>query len=212
VTADEEQQAIAEHVEQQDRERADPEVWNAAAAAIPQEWEDAACDHYSMHGNGLVRNILAGVEPLIRADERKRVADEGRPFDRERLGRMVREIWVATARAHPDPKPSWLVPWDELGEWDKEVDRRIGEAVASHAALVTAIETHQVGSRERAALIRQRDLAMTEAAKLRAKLAAIEDHCRKHVQHVQLHCPDLGRPAYALVEADKILAVIDGEG
>jgi hypothetical protein len=53
---------------------ADPEVWNAAAAAIPQEWEDAACAHYSMHGNGLVRNILAGVEPLIRADERERIA------------------------------------------------------------------------------------------------------------------------------------------
>jgi hypothetical protein len=74
VSTDEEQQAIAEHVEQQDRERADPEVWNAAAAAIPQEWEDAACAHYSMHGNGLVRNILAGVEPLIRADERERIA------------------------------------------------------------------------------------------------------------------------------------------
>lgn len=96
--------------------------------------------------------------------------EEGTPFDREQLGRMVREVWVAAAREHPDPKPSWLVPWDELGEWDKEVGRRIGEAVASHAALVTAIETHQVGSRERAGLIRQRDLAMTEAAKLRAEL------------------------------------------
>jgi hypothetical protein len=52
---------------------ADPEAWNAAAAAIPQEWEDAACAHYSMHGNGLIRNILAGGEPLIRAAERDRI-------------------------------------------------------------------------------------------------------------------------------------------
>ena len=48
---------------------------------------------------------------------------------RERQGRRVREIWVAWAMEQPDPKPSWLVPWDELGEADKEVDRRIGAAL-----------------------------------------------------------------------------------
>lgn len=47
--------------------------------------------------------------------------------DRERLGRIVREVWVEWAREQPSPKPSWLVPWEGLSEPDKEVDRRIGE-------------------------------------------------------------------------------------
>lgn len=45
---------------------------------------------------------------------------------RERVGREVRRVWVAWAREQPDPKPSWLVPWEALGEADREVDRRIG--------------------------------------------------------------------------------------
>jgi hypothetical protein len=32
---------------------------------VPAEWVKAAEDHYSMHGAGLIRNILAGVAPLI---------------------------------------------------------------------------------------------------------------------------------------------------
>jgi len=49
------------------------------------------------------------------------------------------------------------------------------------------------------------------AGQAEAKLAAIADHCRKHAEHVNLYCPDLGRPASALVYADHILAIIDGE-
>jgi hypothetical protein len=52
------------------------------------------------------------------------------PFDRDQLGRFVREAWVRWARTQPDPKPSWLVPYDELSETDREADRQIGEAVA----------------------------------------------------------------------------------
>lgn len=48
---------------------------------------------------------------------------------RERLGMRVREVWVAWAREQPNPKPSWLVPWNELSEADKEADRRIGSAL-----------------------------------------------------------------------------------
>jgi len=54
------------------------------------------------------------------------------PIDREQLGRLVREIWVAWAREQPNPKPSWLKPWEELSEPDREVDRRIGEGIARH--------------------------------------------------------------------------------
>lgn len=53
------------------------------------------------------------------------MADEAR----ERHGRRVREVWVAWAKRQPNPKPSWLVPWDELSEADKEADRCIGSAL-----------------------------------------------------------------------------------
>lgn len=47
--------------------------------------------------------------------------------DRDKLGQLVREIWISWAVDQPNPKPSWLVPWEELSEADKEVDRMIGE-------------------------------------------------------------------------------------
>jgi len=50
-------------------------------------------------------------------------------INREFLGRVVREAWVKWAQQQPNPKPSWLVPYDELSEPDKEADRQIGEAV-----------------------------------------------------------------------------------
>jgi hypothetical protein len=52
-------------------------------------------------------------------------------LDREHLGRIVRAEWMAWAQEQPTPKPSWLVPWSELPEADREVDRRIGERVAA---------------------------------------------------------------------------------
>lgn len=60
-------------------------------------------------------------------------------MDIEKLGMRVRQIWVAWAKEQPDAKPSWLVPWDELPERDKEVDRRIGvglygDFIAQHAS------------------------------------------------------------------------------
>lgn len=51
--------------------------------------------------------------------------------EREHLGRIVRDTWVAWASGQPDPKPSWLVPFDELDDGQREVDMRIGEAVAA---------------------------------------------------------------------------------
>lgn len=50
---------------------------------------------------------------------------------RDVLGRRVREAWVDWAKRQPSPKPSWLVPYDELSEPDKEADRQIGEALVS---------------------------------------------------------------------------------
>ncbi len=48
---------------------------------------------------------------------------------REAAGRLVREVWVVWAADQDDPKPHHLAPWDELGEGDREVDRRIGETL-----------------------------------------------------------------------------------
>jgi hypothetical protein len=51
---------------------------------------------------------------------------------REPLGRLVRETWVAWAREQPRPwKASHLTGWDDLGADDREVDMRIGAAVAA---------------------------------------------------------------------------------
>lgn len=58
------------------------------------------------------------------------IADEYRvPSDRESLGQMVRHVWVEWASEQESPKPSWLVSWEGLSEPDREVDRRIGEAL-----------------------------------------------------------------------------------
>ena len=52
------------------------------------------------------------------------------PFDREQLGRKVREAWVRWAQTQPSPKATWLAPYDDLSDADKEVDRQIGECIA----------------------------------------------------------------------------------
>lgn len=45
---------------------------------------------------------------------------------RELLGRLVRQIWVEWASEQDDPKPSWLLPWEDLDDGQREVDMRIG--------------------------------------------------------------------------------------
>ncbi len=57
-------------------------------------------------------------------------------LDRDALGRIVRDAWIEWALSQPNPKPSWLVPYDDLSEPDKEADRQIGEAVRNHVLRV----------------------------------------------------------------------------
>jgi hypothetical protein len=64
---------------------------------------------------------------------------------RERLGRRVREVWIAWARRQPNPKPSWLTPYEELSEPEKEADRCIGAAIwgdciAAHQEAIAEFE------------------------------------------------------------------------
>ncbi len=51
---------------------------------------------------------------------------------RDNLGRVVREAWVNWAKTQTYCKDSWLVPWNDLSENDREADRQIGEAVADY--------------------------------------------------------------------------------
>lgn len=50
---------------------------------------------------------------------------------REELGKAVRLAWVRYCQETGDTKPSHLAPWEELSEWDREADRRIGVAIAT---------------------------------------------------------------------------------
>jgi hypothetical protein len=60
--------------------------------------------------------------------------DPQEPSDPDHWGRIVREAWVSWARTQPSPKASWLVPYDQLSESDKEADRQIGLAVLRAAS------------------------------------------------------------------------------
>lgn len=76
---------------------------------------------------------------VLEADRRARDLIQVWPLElmpRERLGQIVRETWIEWAKEQPNPKPSWLVPWEGLSEPDREVDRRIGEAVRTEVLLV----------------------------------------------------------------------------
>jgi len=78
----------------------------------------------------LATDILNDVNPLIRAAERRRLralaaASEGR-------GRLVRETWVETVlELVPNPKQSWTAPYDELDEFQRTADGKIGDMVAA---------------------------------------------------------------------------------
>lgn len=50
------------------------------------------------------------------------------------LGQIVRAAWVAYCRETGITKPSHIASWEALSEWEKEVDRRIGQAVIRELA------------------------------------------------------------------------------
>ena len=107
---------------------------------LAADWSDCPKDFQAARIDWKARAEKAEAErdEALREVERLRAApvsgwrDGNRllPFDRETLGRMVREAWVRWAQTQPSPKPSWLAPYDKLTEADKEADRQIGEAIA----------------------------------------------------------------------------------
>lgn len=80
------------------------------------------------------------------------------------LGKVVRDTWVKWARSQADPKPSWLLNWHEIDDGQREVDMRIGEAVAAYVL--------------REAVPRMRDIVATEINP--AKLLALADWLDKY--------------------------------
>lgn len=61
---------------------------------------------------------------------------------REALGALVREVWAEWAKEQDDPKPSWLVPWEELDEGQREADMRIGATVSAVAVAAERERQH----------------------------------------------------------------------
>ena len=78
---------------------------------------------------------------------------EGERESRRQRGKRVREIWVAWARESPDPKPSWIAPWEDLPVMEQEVDMRIGDGLwgDGFAAGMDALGAAQNAAAERPA-------------------------------------------------------------
>ena len=92
--------------------------------------------------------------------------------DREALGRLVRETWVAWAAEQPDPKGSWLTGWDELDAGQREVDMRIGHAVANYALTANAA-TYGISCASCAAYLDRANTERERAEAAEAKLAEV---------------------------------------
>jgi len=52
-------------------------------------------------------------------------------YNDDDLGKIVRDAWIEWAKEQPSPKASWLVPYEELSQPDKDADIRIGWAVVN---------------------------------------------------------------------------------
>jgi len=50
-------------------------------------------------------------------------------YSDDNLGKIVRNAWIEWAKEQSSPKSSWLVPYEELSQADKDADIRIGRAV-----------------------------------------------------------------------------------
>jgi hypothetical protein len=138
-----------------DRETASPaseDVVERLAKLLNSHFGVGNSEHWPVYTQN-ARDILAAF-PLTSPTPRDMLdGNRALPFDREALGRMVRDAWVRWAEAQPSPKASWLVPYDELAEPDKEADRQIGEAVArwtliGDAARLAALKNTQQPSRD----------------------------------------------------------------
>jgi hypothetical protein len=75
----------------------------------------------------------------VAAADAAAIADLG-----EQLGEVVRDTWVEWAREQPDCKASWIVPWATLDAAQRDVDTRIGQAVANAVLAHLAAQKHRL--------------------------------------------------------------------
>jgi hypothetical protein len=61
------------------------------------------------------------------------IADIPGESERDRAGRIVREVWVQDARERGDSRASHLTPWSELDPVNRSVDERIGLVLGADA-------------------------------------------------------------------------------
>jgi hypothetical protein len=58
-----------------------------------------------------------------------------RNLSREQKGQFVALSWMAQIYRHiPEPKPSYVAPWDQLPSWQRETDADIFEVIEQSAA------------------------------------------------------------------------------
>lgn len=102
------------------------------------------------------------------------------------LGKIVRDVWVQWAAEQDSPKPSWLVPWEDLKEFDREADRRIGVRVAEVATAWT-LEEMTILRNDLGAAIARAEKAEKErdAVQLRA------DQSEGIAAHLRVECDGL---------------------
>jgi hypothetical protein len=141
---------------------------------------------------------------------------------REQLGRIVRETWVAWAQEQPDPKPGWLLGWDDLRDDEREVDMRIADAIADRVKPdrmwenaymdVQRVLDEALGTEEKdgagSGIAADVWLLANQRDEARVKLAAITAHCRRRTEWTS------GRPdtlVEALVKAHDIMKIINPE-
>lgn len=99
--------------------------WRAVSPHGATYWQDG-----TPNANDLGLNAGSTIEYAYTRPPASASDAEVEAVDRDAGGRIVRQAWVEWALEQPNRKPSWLVPYDELSEPDKEVDRRIYEACA----------------------------------------------------------------------------------
>lgn len=80
-------------------------IGEIAPEDVPDAWVEVAKRHYSMHGAGLIRNIIVGVAPLIAAAERARLRAEIDPARLELLADWFDDDDEFKASTFPDTWP-----------------------------------------------------------------------------------------------------------
>ena len=105
--------------------------------------------------------------------------------EREWLGKLVRLAWVKWAQEQPEAKRDWLLPWEELDERFKEVDRQIGEFIASQCVTpaLLVVETERDEARQALEQARreqrEKDAEIARRYKIHAKWTDKSDQKRE---------------------------------